>query len=174
MTVSRSIFNDGKRLFENGGSLYRDKIKSVKTLFFNTNDTVLRGKCFAGAILQHPGQVALNDLARIITGNSRKDHIPTATLADKAGLPTLNEIVVKRSAVEAWKAMHGGALTGSIELVSSTTRASTNSLVQSRTNSRPDLNMRNCWNASEELRNADTLPAAKRAAKKLASESRHF
>ena len=51
MTVSRSIFNDGKRLFENGGSLYRDKIKSVKTLFFDTNDTVLRGKCFACAIL---------------------------------------------------------------------------------------------------------------------------
>ena len=123
---------------------------------------------------QHVGQVALNDLARILTGHSRKDHIPVSVLIEKSGLPTLNEIVVKRSAVEAWKAMHGGALSGSIEYISTSSRATSNGMVKARTNSRPDKNLEKCWNASEELRNASTISAAKRAAKKLASESRHF
>ena len=123
---------------------------------------------------QHPGQVALNDLARILLGLTRKDHIPTSTLADRAELPTLNEIVVKRSAVEAWKAMNDGALSGAIEYVGSSSRASTRGLVRANIRSRPNLNLEKCWNASSELREATTISAAKRAAKKLATEARHF
>ena len=123
---------------------------------------------------QHSGQVALNDLARILTGHSRKDHIPVSVLADKAKLPTMNELVVKRSSVEAWKAMHGGALKGAIEYVSSTSRASSSGLVKSQTDSRPDTNLKKCWNASEELRKASTLNGAKSAARKLASAARNL
>ena len=114
-----------------------------------------------------------HDLARILLGLSRKDHISTNKLADRDGLPTLNEIVVKRSAVEAWKAMNCGALTGAIEYVSSNSRASTKGLVRTSTRSRPNLNLEKCWNASEDLRNATSISAAKRAAKKLATEARH-
>ena len=74
----------------------------------------------------HSGQVALNDLARVLTGYTRKDRISVKDLADKAGIPTLNELVVKRASLEAWKARNGGVLSGSASETVSNTRAATN------------------------------------------------
>ena len=123
---------------------------------------------------QHPGQVAINDLARILTGHKRKDRVPVSVLADKANLPTINEIVVKRSATEAWKAMNGGALQNSLVVPSSSSRAASNKFVRPATNSIADTNLSKCWNRSQELREARNLNTAKKAAKKLASECRNF
>ena len=123
---------------------------------------------------QHIGQVALNDLARVLTGHSRKQRIPVSVLNSKAGIPTFNEIIVNRAAVEAWKAMKGGALQILLESPSSSTRATNLGLVRSRNDSLACTNMRDCWNASPELREAKTIGAAKKAAKSLASRVRDF
>lgn len=122
----------------------------------------------------HLGQVALNDLARILTGYSRKDRIPVSTLITKARVPTLNEIVVKRAAVEAWKAVNGGALKQALIPVSSSTRHATQGLMKARTNSIPDTNMKRCWNYSTELREARSLNEARKVAKKLGTEARNL
>ena len=123
---------------------------------------------------QHVGQVALNDLARVLTGHTRREHIPISQLTSKANVPTFNEIIVKRASVEAWKAVNGGALKHLLELPSSSTRATNMGLVRSRNDALACLNMRNCWNASPALREAKTIGAAKRAAKLLASEVRNY
>ena len=44
---------------------------------------------------QHVGQVALNDLARVLLGKSRRDHISTKDLSNRARIPTYNEIIIK-------------------------------------------------------------------------------
>eukprot|EP00095_Tigriopus_kingsejongensis_P004280 maker-scaffold555_size137745-snap-gene-0.25 protein:Tk04280 transcript:maker-scaffold555_size137745-snap-gene-0.25-mRNA-1 annotation:"e3 ubiquitin-protein ligase mdm2 isoform x1" len=49
-------------------------------------------------------QVAINDVARTITGKTRKDHIRTQDLLRQAGLPSINELAVRSIALEAWKA----------------------------------------------------------------------
>ena len=126
------------------------------------------------SLLPHVGQVQLNDLCRLLTGHTRKDRIRVSTLTDKAKVPTLNEIIVKRSALEAWKARNGGVLETALIPINSLTRASSNGLVKSRTESIPDTNMKKCWNSSQSLRDAKSLSEAKRVAKLLASEARHL
>eukprot|EP00095_Tigriopus_kingsejongensis_P005955 maker-scaffold509_size151631-snap-gene-0.18 protein:Tk05955 transcript:maker-scaffold509_size151631-snap-gene-0.18-mRNA-1 annotation:"hypothetical protein T265_04194" len=49
-------------------------------------------------------QVALNDVARTITGKSRQDHVQIADLLHLAGLPSFNELAVRASVMEAWTA----------------------------------------------------------------------
>ena len=122
----------------------------------------------------HIGQVSLNDLARVLTGHSRKDKIPIANLLTKAKVPTINEIVVKRSALEAWKSMNGGALKQALIPTGSTTRAASEGLVTSRTTSIPDTNMKRCWNLCPELRKAKSLNQARKAARKFGSEARNL
>lgn len=122
----------------------------------------------------HVGQVPINDLARILTGHTRKEHIPVSTLIDKANVPTLNEIVIKRAALEAWKALNGGVLSHALIRTSSSTRATSDGLVSARTDSLADTNMKRCWNICPQLRAATTLNQAKNAAKKLATENRNL
>ncbi len=50
-------------------------------------------------------QVAINDVARSATGNTRKDKLPVATLLQKSSLPSLNQLTVRSLAVETWKAI---------------------------------------------------------------------
>ena len=118
----------------------------------------------------HSGQVALNDLARVLTGHSRKERTKIAKLLNKAKVPMINEIVVKRSALEAWKARNGGALKHALIPISSTTRATMEGLVTSRTSSVPDTNIKRCWNLCPELRSATTLNQARKAAKFLSQK----
>ena len=49
-------------------------------------------------------QVALNDVARSITGHARKDHMKIPDLLTKAGIPSYNAISVRSIAMETWKA----------------------------------------------------------------------
>eukprot|EP00095_Tigriopus_kingsejongensis_P003901 snap_masked-scaffold296_size217904-processed-gene-1.3 protein:Tk03901 transcript:snap_masked-scaffold296_size217904-processed-gene-1.3-mRNA-1 annotation:"retinoid x" len=49
-------------------------------------------------------QVASTELARTITGKSRQDHVQMADLLHLAGLPSFNELSVRASVMETWKA----------------------------------------------------------------------
>eukprot|EP00095_Tigriopus_kingsejongensis_P004764 maker-scaffold510_size151595-snap-gene-0.41 protein:Tk04764 transcript:maker-scaffold510_size151595-snap-gene-0.41-mRNA-1 annotation:"mite group 2 allergen pso o 2 precursor" len=51
-------------------------------------------------------QVAINDVARTITGKTRQDRIRIPDLLHIAGLPSLNELSVGASVMETWKAFH--------------------------------------------------------------------
>jgi hypothetical protein len=49
-------------------------------------------------------QVALNDVARTITGGDRSDRTRVVTLLERAKLPSVNRMVVSTIGMEAWKA----------------------------------------------------------------------
>jgi hypothetical protein len=54
----------------------------------------------------HAAQVALNDVARSITGHRRTDHIKIDSLLSEAGIPSLNQVLVRSIATEAWKSLN--------------------------------------------------------------------
>jgi hypothetical protein len=51
-------------------------------------------------------QVALNDVARSITGTRRRDHVRIEDLLAQAGLESANRMVVKAIAAETWGCFH--------------------------------------------------------------------
>jgi hypothetical protein len=51
-------------------------------------------------------QVAVNDVARTITGTKRSDHVRLDVLLRNAGIPSLNHKLVKAVAMETWAAYH--------------------------------------------------------------------
>jgi hypothetical protein len=51
-------------------------------------------------------QVAINDVARSITGRERTDHVKIPSLLYWAGLPSVNELADRAVAMESWKANH--------------------------------------------------------------------
>ena len=123
-------------------------------------------------------QVALNDLARVLLGKKRSDCINCAKLAEKAKLPTINEIVTKQAAMAAWKSLNGAdgsSLASLLEPQDSRTRGGIAGLVNP-TSARciAVTNMANVWNASEALRSAKTIAEAKKCANDLAKSVRTF
>jgi hypothetical protein len=55
----------------------------------------------------NPGhQVALNDVARSITGARRRDHVTITDLLDLARIGSANRMVVKAIAAETWSCYH--------------------------------------------------------------------
>jgi hypothetical protein len=51
-------------------------------------------------------QVALNDVARSITGTRRRNHVHIEDLLAQAGLESANRMVVKAIAAETWVCFH--------------------------------------------------------------------
>ena len=117
----------------------------------------------------------LNDLARNLLGVNRIDRHRASDLADQANIPTLNQITVKGSALNAWKAVNGGPLSDMLQSYDSRTRSATVENLRKPTSTRclAARNMAEAWNFSKELREAKTLPEAKRVASKLAHTVRH-
>ena len=130
-------------------------------------------------------QVALNDVARTLTGHRRSDHVPIPSLLQAAGLQSLNAVAVKSTAVETWKAFHSsdgpnGSRNplGNVifnKQVSNLSQMSTRSKTSGQVPlplplAAPTMayNAAKVWNYSEELRNATSLRAAKLVARKLA------
>ena len=113
-------------------------------------------------------QTALNDLARVLLGVRRSDRIRVAELADKAGIPTANEIVIRGAAMAAWSAANGNNLRSLLVSPDSRTRAASASLLKEIAPSYAAQNMSMCWEASEELRAASGRNGAKAAARRLA------
>ena len=119
-------------------------------------------------------QRTLTELARTLIGARRADRLRVADLADRAALPTLNEIIIKQAAVAAWKAVKGGALSDLLLPYDDRTRGHQNNLRRPVSNRCvAALNMADVWNASEHLRSTTTLTQAKAAAKKFAITMRH-
>ena len=121
-----------------------------------------------------PAQVVLNDLARVLMGIRRAEHYRAADLANKAGIQTVNEIVVRQSAIMAWRACNDNALEDVLEKYDDRTRGATGDLrkpVSKRC--LPAVNMCTIWNSSEALRKAESLTAARSIAKRISKEARH-
>ena len=119
-------------------------------------------------------QILLNDLARTLLGIRRADHFRTEDLMDRAKLPTLNEIVVRQAALNAWKAVNGGTLAEFLQPYDSRTRGAEYNLRKPVSwRCRATANMANCWNSYEPLRIAKTIGEARTAARKLANVVRH-
>ena len=117
----------------------------------------------------------LNDLGRLLLGIKRADRYKIEDIADKAGVPTLNEIVVRQSAMASWKATNGGALEDLLQTYDDRTRGSADNLrkpISQRCNA--SSNMCRAWNASSSLREAKTIVDARRAARVLAKTVRHL
>ena len=122
-----------------------------------------------------PAQTVLNDLGRLLLGIKRADRYKTEDIADRASLPTLNEIVVRQSAMASWKAANGGALKEVLQTYDGRTRGSADNLrkpISQRCNAAS--NMCKAWNASSSLREAKTMLDARRAARELAKSVRHL
>ena len=77
--------------------------------------------------------MAINDLARVLLGVRRVEHVKISDLLVRTGLPSLNEIVVQQSAVSAWKAAKGGALAGLLHGFDTRTRGASSDLVKAVT-----------------------------------------
>ena len=118
-------------------------------------------------------QVALNDLARVLLGVQRKDKICIATLTNKVKLPTVIEIVVRQSALAAWKAANipGCPLIDIATPFDTRTRGATKNLQKPKsTRCIAAKNLTEVWNTelATDLREATTLTGAKKAAARLA------
>ena len=101
--------------------------------------------------------------------------LSVADLAARAKLPTLNEVVTKQSAISAWRSQNGGPLDDILVPFDERTRGA--SLKWKRPVSTRCVAARNLsltWNASEELRSAQTINHAKVAAKKLSQSVRYL
>ena len=133
-------------------------------------------------------QIALNDVARTLTGHKRSDHIPVSTLLHSAQLPSLNEVAVKALAIEAWKAFHSddgpGASrnplgTAIFDCGDESKSAFPNKNTRARSQGHIPLPLKfaaptmvysaaKIWNQCSSLRSARTLSAARAVAKQLA------
>ena len=104
-------------------------------------------------------QRIVTEFARTLIAAKRADRLRVIDLADRAGLPTLNEIVVKQAAVAAWKAVKGGALHDLLQLYDDRTRGHLRNLRRALSNRcTASSNMANVWNSYEQFRshNPDT------------------
>ena len=120
-------------------------------------------------------QVIINDLARVLFGKRRADQERVSDLLDKTSLPTMNEVVVRQSAMAAWKSQRdqNGPLGAILKPFDSRTRGSSLELRRPiSVNSVAALNMASAWNACCQLREATNSSQAKKAAKQLATASR--
>jgi hypothetical protein len=54
----------------------------------------------------HNAQVAVNDVARTLTGKKRTDHVRISDLLGSAGLPGINQVAVQAMATMTWAAFH--------------------------------------------------------------------
>ena len=162
----------GKLLTEIGRALIVGKLQNCA---FVTHTMRLPSTENGQAPNKGPAQVVLNDLARLVLGVKRTDHLRATDLMDRSGLSTLNELVVSQSAVAAWQAVNGGALQDVLEDFDSRTRGSAANLKKATSQRcQPARNMAQAWNSSEALRRAETLREAKAVARKMAKEARHL
>ena len=133
-------------------------------------------------------QVAMNNLARSITGSARTDHVKIPDLLSKACIPSYNAVAVRSIALETWKASKsndgpngtrnplGRVLfpdTTNKEPIRSS-RASATRMIPLPLRAKANTfvwNAASIWNHSTALREATTLGEAMRVAKSLANKA---
>ena len=102
----RTRLSRGRLLSEIGRSLIIGRVQGSAWVTRNARLSTQQN----GPMHQVRGQAqtVINDLARIILGVTRADHYKVEDLLDRADLPSINEIVVRQSALASWKATQGG------------------------------------------------------------------
>jgi hypothetical protein len=131
-------------------------------------------------------QVALNNVARSITGTRKQDHVTIEDLLDRAGLESANRMVVKAIAAKTWSCFHSdngidGARNHVGRILFSDKRTASATTTWSAKTGHIKVPLRegdtfvshaaHVWNRSASLRQAPTKAAAKKAASDLASLS---
>jgi hypothetical protein len=131
-------------------------------------------------------QVALNNVARSITGVRRRDHISIKDLLNLAGIESANRMVVKAIAAETWSCYHSNdGQDGSMNHVGSILFTDNKTAMAKTTQSARTVQITvplrggdtfithaaNMRNRSATLRHAPTKAAAKKAASDLANLS---
>jgi hypothetical protein len=131
-------------------------------------------------------QVAINDVARSVSGYKREDHIPIEDLVESAKLMSLNQLVVRATAMAAWNAhMSDDGEAGTRNPVGNLMFDSGNALTVRLTRGVTAGEVRvptrgvktlvthalETWNACAELRNSKSKAKASRAATNLARNS---
>jgi hypothetical protein len=119
-------------------------------------------------------QVAVNNVARSVTGCRRSEHVRVEDLNKQAGFPLLNELVTRSVALETWAAFHsdeGGTRNPlGVTMFESTrynrdTRAAASGQVPDRSGGGTLVSTGlGVWNSCPDLRAATTKGAAKKAA----------
>jgi len=134
-------------------------------------------------------QVALNDVARSITGKKRQDRIHIADLLSSAKLPSFNAMSVQALAMETWKAFKsqdgvdgsrnplglllfppGGALQDSMRSSRSASAGAIPLPLKTAANTMV-WHAVDLWNSAKALRDADTKTDASKVAKELARKA---
>jgi hypothetical protein len=133
-------------------------------------------------------QVALNNVARSITGTRRRDHVKIEDLLAKAGLESANQMVVKAIAAETWGCFHSddrrnGAQNHVSRLLFLDKRTNTAKTTRSAKTGQIEVPLSwgdtfithaaHVWNRSATLRQATTKAKAKKAASDFASLTPH-
>jgi hypothetical protein len=131
-------------------------------------------------------QVALNDIARSITGTRRRDHVHIEDLLAQAGLESANRMVVKAIAAETWGCFHSkdgrdGSRNHVGRIIFSDKRTATSKTTRSAKTGQVEVPLRggdtfvthvaHVWNRSATLRQATTKAKAKKATSDLAGLS---
>jgi hypothetical protein len=126
-------------------------------------------------------QVALNDVARTVTGSKRTDHVTVANLLEKARIPSFNRLAAVAAAIKTLKAFHSrngkdGERNPIGKCLFNQARCRPR-LLRSETAGEVQVPLRGCkslvntaatiWNRSPALRAAKTLSEAKVAAKTI-------
>jgi hypothetical protein len=130
--------------------------------------------------------VALNNVARSITGKRRRDHVGIKDLLAQAGLESANRMVVKAIAAETWGCFHSddgrkGARNYVGRLLFSDKRTATAKTTRSAKTGQIEVPLSggdtfithaaHVWNRSATLRQATTKAKAKKAASDMAGLS---
>jgi hypothetical protein len=146
---------------------------------------LLSGEAPTPSTLYHQIQVAYNRVERSIAGIKIKDRVAIPDLLERAGMPSVNGMVVNAVAMETWNCRHssdggngaqnfvGSLIFGTGEAVK-TTRAATAGMAVVPLRGR-DIFVSNgarTWNASGALREATSKSSARLAAKNIAARSR--
>jgi hypothetical protein len=142
------------------------------------------GEAETPSTIYHQIQVAYNRVARSITGVKIRDRVSIPDLLERAGIPSMNGMVINAIATKTWNCRHSsdggngaknfvGAIIFDTGEATKTTRAATAgmSTVPLRGKDTYVLNGARTWNASEALREATTKTAARLAAKNLAARA---
>jgi hypothetical protein len=132
-------------------------------------------------------QVAINDVARSISGYRREDYIPAEDLLEAAKFMLLSQLVVRATAMAAWNAHESnGGVAGSRNRVRALMFYSSDALMARLTRATAAGEVRvptrgidtlvthglKTWNVCTELRNSKSKAEASRAATNLAKNSR--
>jgi hypothetical protein len=154
---------------------------------------VLSKECPLDVASMKDTQIAMNNIARSVSGHKKTEHIRVCDLLDAARIPSINRLAVAATALEAWKAHRstdgdngdrnpagmimfgsrpgGGGGQNGIEHGARVLRgaAAGEVAVPLRGSMSFVSNATRIWNASPTIRVANTLAEAKMGAKSLAN-----